>query len=87
MYTANTTQYMMDDTWETQRLQKSDKGLKTFVRKNHRRFMEQVTLEIAQGQCKAFAKNYKISNNMGVQTLYREDQKLNWKDKLRPNSG
>lgn len=69
------------------RLQKSDKGLKPFVRKNHRRFMEQVTLEIVQGQYKAFSKNYKISNNMGVQTLYREDQKLNWKDKLRPNSG
>lgn len=48
------------------RLQKSDKGLKPFVRKNHRRFMEQVTLEIVQGWYKAFSKNLKISNNMGV---------------------
>ena len=48
------------------RIQKSDKGLKPFVRKNHRRFTEQVTLEIVQGWYKAFSKNLKISNNMGV---------------------
>lgn len=61
MYTANNTaQYMMDDTWETQKTTESDKGLKPFVRKNRRRFMERVTLGIVQKWYKAFSKNYKM---------------------------
>lgn len=66
MCTANNTIHGGCRMGSTKDYRSLDKGPISFDWRDHRGFMEKVTLEMAQGQCKVFSRKDEMSNNVGV---------------------